>query len=116
MPAKTWNKPVDLTLKHTLDTANGLLAPTGVLFACEWGKHRRLAERLGCEEYSYEIYNFIHLQDAYFDRPNFKVSQAQLDTIFDWCVKFDKKLPNWATNHSAKSDSERPNVLQYEEI
>ena len=92
----------DLALK----TDTGWLLPDGKLYACSYRGHEALAFRLGVESYNvfFGVPGWLHLEDGTWRMPNALrhegmqptvVTQAQIDTIFDWCRVHGKDLPDW---------------------
>lgn len=67
---------------------NGWLSPDGKLYPCEYQGHIALAENLGLEGTDIEDAGWIKLQDGGWLYPFYLrsqgVTQAQLDTLFDW--------------------------------
>ena len=100
--------------EHTPEAENGLLSPEGVLYPCSPTGHNWLEQvlehylKLDCSNVRDILeppHNFIKLQDArnytglyraplhwvIYDED--KVTQAQKNIIFDWCILHDKPMP-----------------------
>lgn len=91
----------------TLKTDTGWLLPDGKLYACRYREHERLAWQLGAGDRYHMFFGvpgWLHLEDGTWRVPNALrhegveptvVTQAQIDTIFDWCQVHEKELPDW---------------------
>ncbi len=104
-------------LRHSLKYDNGWLSPEGKLYGCCFAKHVELSyeiirKRFGedyfedsdylCPSIFLENQGWLKLHDgrlAYggpgFIPAGYTITQAQLDTIFDWCKRHKVKMPVW---------------------
>lgn len=92
------------TPKHDITATSGWLSPDGFLYPCEWGGHEELARQLGLIYAPlHGVRDWLHLNDgmwrdpAMWDDANTPVSitQAQVDTIYEWCLAHDARVPAW---------------------
>lgn len=94
---KLWHGPV-YDVEHDITARTGLLAPSGEFFPCIFSGHAQLArENLSVPHGMYEYYNFIHVTAGLVSEPLDPPTQAQIDTLFDWCRLHNITLPSWAT-------------------
>lgn len=87
--------------KPTLDTNNGWLSPDGNLYPCDKFQHNNLQ---GSLERNFGIpnleKNWIKLLKFDLQSPMFlecydKPTQAQINTMFDFCEKHKIQFPDW---------------------
>lgn len=88
-----------------LEADTGWLSPEGKLYPCTWRGHEMLAAALGLDTCS--AHNWIHLASGAWhsphalarlhdlDAPPDTITQAQIDTIFDWTAKRGQPMPFW---------------------
>lgn len=78
---------------------NGWLAPDGKLYPCAYQGHIALAEHLGLRGTQIEDDGWIKLQNGNWLYPFYLkkhgVTQAQLDTLFDWHIATKVDLKPW---------------------
>ena len=103
-------------MKHNIKAQQGLLSPGGKLYKCDWAQHLELAIEIlknnynseYKEKYDYEyqpqdilsklgwivLTNPPHYMGyAWF--PQIELTQAQINTIFDWEEANDSFVPMW---------------------
>jgi hypothetical protein len=87
-----------------LDWASGWLSPEGKFYGCEYSGHQRLARELDQEgERGIELKGWLKLQRNKWWEPwkyreaGGKITQAQLDVLFDWHKSKTMKLEEWMT-------------------
>lgn len=80
----------------TLRTTTGWLSPTGKLYPCEYFEHDYTARSLGFRQtLRGDNGGFVKLQIGEWLQPYGDLTQAQIDTIFDWCQVHGQKIPLW---------------------
>lgn len=80
----------------------GWLSPGGKFYGCKYYEHIALADRLDSNEPALEREGWLKLQKdvwiwpwIYLGREHGKITQPQLDTLFDWHQKKGKRLSDW---------------------
>jgi hypothetical protein len=93
-----------------LATEDGWLVPDGTLYPCPLRGHGQLACDLGyryLNGFSYDP-RLCHLSNGRWLRmPDSQPTQAQLDTIWDWCQQHGQHLPRWI-EHAAGGLKAKP--------
>ncbi len=103
----------------TLSSLNGWIDRQGRFFPCQYMGHVGLSQLLGESEYGFEEKGWIKISDSQdfqstiLERDDIIVgagfrgpTQAQIDTVFAWCHKHDRKrIPEWLKNAEQIQDS-----------
>lgn len=81
----------------SLKAQTGWLSPSGDLYPCRYWEHIALIGQLiDGGEADAEKLGWKKLQNSkWFCMPEPELTQRQRDTIFDWCQKHKKKMPEW---------------------
>jgi hypothetical protein len=100
------NKEVKTTPDTELLGMNGWIFPDGKFYSCGFMGHIKLADALGATEGKLER-DCVKVQDSLEPKaiiprtgddfphiPDGGITQAQYDTMHDWCQKHDRELPS----------------------
>lgn len=79
-----------------LQAETGYLLPDGKLYPCPYYGHIKLADALGKSQEEAEREGWIKLQKGnWYETEDGKLTQAQFDTITDWCRRKKRRIPDW---------------------
>lgn len=85
---------LDDYLDIELKAWNGWLNPEGKLYSCGRMGHIAFAYNIGMGEATMEK-AWVKLSRGFWLVSTFRITQSQLDTIFDWSKKHEINLPKW---------------------
>lgn len=75
---------------------SGWLAPDGTFYPCEYGYHEKWAEQNGLSTMQMEKQGWLRLRWAKWEGNEGRLTQSQLDFLWDWSQANKVDMPQWA--------------------
>lgn len=83
-----------ITDPESMANPSGWLSPDGKFYSCGWMQHISLMDRLEMDPIEAEKLGWLKLDSRYGPLPEVRMTQRQVDMLFDWYTEHSKELPH----------------------